>query len=147
MNNKNGLLPGEEEILQEYLKMFPKEEKNDDEYFLFSHYSGKNGNKIKAKQRHSLKYFMELNYLDTLFISSEETEFWEKFNNSVDYKIYLWGSSLLFDFNESYYYELRGIEQVIIDHPSVNNGKIIIAKINIELQEVETDFEVDIIIL
>lgn len=147
MNKNSESLPGEEEMLQEYLKMFPKEENHNEGYSLFSHYSGKNGHKIKAKKTQLLKYFMELNYLDTLFIDSEEKEFWNKFKSPLKRNIFLWGSSLLFDFNNNYYYELAGIEQTIIDNPFVNSGKIIVAKINIELKIVEEDFEVDIIVL
>ncbi|NCQ50296.1 hypothetical protein GW796_00035 [archaeon] len=133
------------EIAQAYINQYPKIE-NDNEYFI-TYYKGNKGNKIKGKELKCLNFFMEENYLDTLFIDSKEKEFWDKFNNSTESKIYIWKSSILFDFGDKFYYELASLDERIINHPFVKNNKIIIAKTNIELQKIETDFEVDIIIL
>jgi hypothetical protein len=134
------------QIAQEYIDEYPKVERNKDEC-LFDYYVGNNGKEIKGKNRKSLKYLMELNYLDTLFVDSAQKEFWDKLTSSTNRNIYMWGSSVLFDFNDNFYYELRNIEQAIIDNPTINSGKIKIAKINMQLQSVEDVFETDIIVL
>jgi hypothetical protein len=133
------------QMAQEYIDEYPQAPKRSG-YFI-DYFGGKNGNKIKGKERKSLKYFMELNYLDTLFVVANETEFWDKFKSPLSRTVYMWGSSVLFDFNDNFYYELRNLEQEIIDNPIINNGKINIAKLNTQLQSVEDVFETDIIIL
>jgi hypothetical protein len=132
------------EIAQEYIDEYPQAEH--DGYFI-KYYKGSSGNKIKGKELKCLNFFMEENYLDTVFIDSKENNFWDKFTSSINRTIYIWENSILFDFNENYYYELAALDERIINHKFIKNKKIIIAKINIELQKVETDFEVDIIFL
>ena len=134
----------EEEILQEYLKMFPKEEHNG--YFIES-YQGSNGNFIQGKKLKCLNFFTEKNYINTVFIDAKEEDFWKKIDSSIENKIYLLESSIVFDFNDNYYYELAPLNEIIINNEIVKNNKIIIVKFNFDLNKVERDVEVDIIIL
>lgn len=134
------------QMAKEYINEYPKVERDEDAC-LFDYYVGNNGKEIDGKNRVPMKYLMDLNFLDTLFVDSEQKEFWSKLASSVNRNVYMWGSSVLFDFDDNFYYELRGVEQSIIDSTITSSGKIKIVKINIQLQSVEDVFETDIIVL
>lgn len=136
------------EMAQEYIDEYPKVERTEDEC-LFEYYKGNNGNEIKAKKTKYLKYYLDLNNLDTLLIDSKEKEFWDKVSSSVDCTVYLWGSSILFDFNENFYYELPCLRNELggTNCFILKNKKSYIAKFNKDLEKFEEAFETDIIIL
>ncbi len=136
------------EIAQEYINEYPKVERSKDEYFI-KNFSGNNGKSIKGRECKLLNYYMDLAHLDTMFIDSKEKDFWNKLNNSTEHKIYMWGSSILFDFNEKFYYELPGLHEKFENNQSliVKNKRFKIAKIDVDSSMVEDIFESDIIIL
>ncbi len=136
------------QMAQEYIDEYPKIERANNEYFI-KFFSGNNGKSIKGKECKFLNYYMDLAYLDTMFIDSKEKDFWDKFNSSTEHKVYMWGSSILFDFNENFYYELPGLHEKFENNQSliVKNKRLKIAKLDFDLSIVEDMFESDIIIL
>ncbi len=136
------------EMAQEYIDEYPKVEKNKDEY-LFESYVGNNGNKIRAKKRKYLKYYTDDINLGVLFIDSQEEEFWSKIKNSKNNYVYMWGSSILFDFDENFYYQLCNFDEDIgkTYQNIITEKKAFICKYNNDSKNVEETFESDIIIL
>lgn len=136
------------EIAQEYINEYPKVERSKDEY-LFENYVGNNGNKIKAKKRKYLKYYTDTVNFGSLFIDSREKEFWDKVINSVDYTVYIWGSSILFDFGDNFYYQLCDFDEDIGNTYNyiITNKIAYIIKYNFDSKDIEETFESDIIIL
>ncbi|NCQ50295.1 hypothetical protein GW796_00030 [archaeon] len=136
------------QMAQEYIDEYSQVERNENEC-LFEYYKGNNGNEIKAKKTKYLKHYLDLNNLDTLLIDSKEKEFWDKINGSLACTVYMWGSSILFDFNENFYYELPCLRNELSGSDSfiLKNQKSYIAKFNKNLENFEESFETDIIIL
>lgn len=137
-----------EEMAQEYINEYPKTERNKDEYFV-KYFTGNNGKSIEGKTCKLLNFYMDLEHSDSIFIDSKEKHFFDKLNSSNEYNVYMWGSSILFDFNENFYYEVPGLHEKFENEQSliVKNKRFKIARFNIDLNVVEDIFESDIIIL
>lgn len=136
------------EMAQEYINEYPKAERSKDECFI-KYFTGNKGNSIEGKICKLLNFYMDLEYLDTIFIDSKEKHFFDKINSSKEHNVYMWGSSILFDFNENFYYELPGLHEKFVNEQSliIENKRFKLARFDIDLNVVEDIFESDIIIL
>lgn len=137
-----------QEIAQEYINEYPKVERNEEEC-LFENYIGNNGNKIKAKKRKYLEYYTDTVNFGSLFIDSKEKEFWDKLISSNNITTYIWGSSILFDFGDNFYYQLCNFDEDIGNTYNyiMTNKSAYIIRYNSDLKDVEEIYKSDIIIL
>lgn len=136
------------EIALEYIDEYPKVERSEVNC-LFENYIGNNGNKIKAKKRKSIQYYTDTVNFGSLFIDSKEKEFWDKVISSNDTTTYIWGSSILFDFGDNFYYQLCDFDEDIGNtYNYIMTNKVAhIIRYNFDSNHIEETFEFNMIVL